>query len=151
MSYTAGDVAGVELYDSGIGFAIPAWQAEPAAATMARGVNIRRGVLGVRITAVDAKHLRIAAVADPSPAKTAGLAAGDELLAIDDRPVTTWPEMHRRLALRAAGEAVALTIRRADRTLYADAVLAAPEAVGPFPAPSEEEGRPSPANAPGNR
>ncbi|MGB9624889.1 MAG: S1C family serine protease [Phycisphaerae bacterium] len=151
MSYTAGDLAGVELYDSGIGFAIPAWQVEPAAATMARGVNIRRGVLGVRITAADARRLRIAAVAEPSPAKAAGLAAGDELLAIDDRPVTTWSEMHRRLVLRAEGEAVALTIRRADRTFYADAVLAAPEAIGPFPAPSEREGRPSPATAPRSR
>jgi len=151
MSYAAGDLAGVELYDSGIGFAIPAWQAEPAAATMARGVNIRRGVLGVRMAVVDGKRLRIAAVADPSPAKTAGLAAGDELLAIDDRPVTTWPEMHRRLALRGEGEAVALTIRRADRTFYADAILAAPEAVGPFPATSEREDRPSPAEAPRNR
>jgi len=151
MSYAAGDLAGVELYDSGIGFAIPAWQAEPAAATMARGMNIRRGVLGIRMALADGKRLRITAVADPSPARTAGLAAGDELLAIDDRPVTTWPEMHRRLALRAEGEAVALTIRRAGRTFYADAILAPPEAVGPFAAPSGRRDRLPPADAPDNR
>jgi S1-C subfamily serine protease len=133
MSYTPGDLAGAELYDSGIGFAVPAWQAEPAGMALAKGTSIRRGLLGIRVDMSGQKALRLVSVADPSLAKTAGLTAGDELVAIDDRPLNGWADLQHRLAFRAEGEAVALTIRRAGQSIQTDAVLAPPEALGPFP------------------
>lgn len=142
MSYSPGDLAGVELYDSGIGFAVPTWQTEPAAARLAKGENVRRGVLGIKIDMMSRKTLRIVAVAAPSPAKTAGLLPGDELVAIDDQPLNSWPDMQHRLAFRADGDAVALTIRRAAQTIQTDATLAASEDIGAFPNASPEDGKP---------
>lgn len=139
MSYSPGDLAGVELYDSGIGFAIPAWRAEPAALRLAKGAGIRRGVLGVRLDPRGGRRgVRVIEVADPSPAHDAGIEAGDLLVAVDDRPVRNLMDVQRSIGLRAAGEPVALTIRRGIQRRLTDAVLAPIDKVGTF-APTEDE------------
>jgi regulator of sigma E protease len=65
------------------------------------GINFYRP----RIPAVIAK------VSPDSPAATAGLSAGDEILAIADRPIATWPEVVQ--TVRAApGVPLAFVVRR---------------------------------------
>ncbi|MBN1488274.1 MAG: trypsin-like peptidase domain-containing protein, partial [Phycisphaerae bacterium] len=142
MSYSAGELAGIELYDSGIGFAVPAWHATPSAQRLAHGENIVRGVLGVRIGPGAVEGLSIVDVIAGSPAQAAGIEAGDELTAIDDAPVRDPAELARRMAFRAAGEAVALTVRRGGRPLHLDAILADPANLGPEARPREAESPP---------
>lgn len=132
MSYSPGDLAGMEFYDSGIGFAVPAWRAEPAALRLAEGRDIRRGMLGVRLDRTAMGGVRVLAVAEPSPARTADIRSGDEIIAIDDEPVATYPDIQRRLAFRADGEAIAITLRRDGKVVYSDAVLATAESLGAF-------------------
>jgi len=135
MSYSPGDTAGNELYDSGIGFAIPLWQAEPSALRLVQGETIRRGILGVRLVPVDGGGLRIESVVEASPAEAAGLKAGDLLTAIDDKPVRIPLDLQRRIAFREAGERVALTVIREGRMFYTDARLIDADKLRPENAP----------------
>ena len=124
MSYEPGELAGAELYDSGIGFAIGPWAIETIGPRLARGESIVRGILGVSVSPVRGA-LRIEAVASGSPAESAGMRPGDELVAIDDRAVKGPADLRRVLAFRAAGEAIAVTVRREGKLVHTDATLAA--------------------------
>lgn len=125
MSYMPGELAGVEQYDCGIGFAIPAGQADLAGKRLGQKISTRRGFLGIHLGSEGGAGLRILRIADRSPAQTAGLQVGDELVALDEIPIANYPDMQRRLAFRAAGDLIAITVRREGRVVHTDATLAA--------------------------
>lgn len=129
-------IAGIEWYNSGIGFAVPHEHAAPAAMELAEGHNLRRGYLGVSFDRRPEAALRILAVHDPSPAARAGLATGDIIEAFEDQPVSNYAQLSRILRGRAAGKWVTLRIRRGDRSFTRDVILAVPEDVGPAPVAS---------------
>ncbi len=133
MGLQPGELSGVEFYDSGIGFAIPYMQVATAARELAVGHNLRQGILGVAIDRRSVKTIRIAGVGDPSPARRAGLQAGDEIIAIDNQPINNYPELKRLLRPRCAGQWVTLRIRRGQSELDISVILAVPEDIGAVP------------------
>lgn len=149
MGMGASQMAGVELYDSGIGFAVPPWQLLTSAKDLAVGHNLRRGLLGVRLDTRQGKGLRVVATADPSPARRSGIEAGDLIAAVDGLKVESYPELTRIMRSRLAGQRVTISIQRDDREIEIPVVLAVPEDLGEL-APDEVDPllEPPPATEP---
>lgn len=147
MGMGSGLLAGVEWYDSGIGFAIPHGQAFSSARDLAVGHNLRRGLLGLRVDPRFRRGVRVAGMGVPSPAQRAGLADGDVIVAIDGKPVREYAELQRIMAARLAGEKVVLRIKRGEEQLDLTLVLAVPEDIGEVPGGGEEEAQTRPAQS----
>jgi len=121
-----GQLLGINTNRLGEGFylAIPADEAlRGRVDALARGESVRAPQLGIAITpghvarrlrrAVglpDTEGLLIRGVAEDSPAARAGLASGDLIVAAAGQPVRTVDDLSG--ALRAAGEAIELTVLR---------------------------------------
>lgn len=139
-----GQLTGVEWYDSGIGFAVPRRQIDVAADELARGRNLRPGLLGIGL----ARHpsaIIVAGCGDPSPALRAGIQPGDQLLAIDDQPVSSFAQLKRVLRPRSAGSRVIVHVRRDGQEIELPLTLATSEDIGPVTAP---EAPPQPGSQP---
>jgi serine protease Do len=121
MGHSPGELAGVELYDSGVGFCITADQVRYALDRLARGEDIEPGRIGAWMGPAD-EGLRIIAVADPSPARSADVRVGDIVR-----------HLRRLLRPRAAGEHILLTIQRGDDRLSVPLQLARIADIGPPP------------------
>lgn len=133
MGMGTGEMAGVELYDSGIGFAVPGWLLRRAAEDLAVGHNIRRGMLGIAIQPTKTGGVGVAGVADPSPAQRAGIQAGDEIIAIEGIAISDHQSMQRTLRSRRAGERITVRVRRQAGEQDIKLVLAVPEDLGKMP------------------
>lgn len=108
----------------------------PMDATLARFGVLRaeqpgRGAsLGVRLRKDDGRAV-LATVLRGGAAERAGLAPGDELLAVDDRRVRDADALRAAMRRHAPGAAVPVLVTRRDRVLRVEAVLdpAAPDSV----------------------
>jgi len=138
-------IAGVEWYDSGIGFAIPRRRVRESAADLAVGHNLRRGLIGVQLDSRSRGTVRVIAVADPSPALRAGMLAGDEIIAVAGQETRDYPELRRAIRSRRAGEWIDVHIRRNNQEMNLRVILAVPEDIGPMqPVPGTQPGVPEP-------
>lgn len=146
MGMTQGEMAGVELYDSGLGFVVPHAQAALSAKDLAVGHNLRRGLLGVAIDPRLPTKVVVSGVADPSPARNAGIRVSDQITAIDEQPVEILADLRRVLAARLAGEWIKIRLRRDGRDLDLELILAVPEDLGPLP----QQAPPAPVDMPGD-
>ncbi len=80
--------AGVEWYDSGIGFAIPLAGADALIEKLKKGESVYPAFLGVRTEADPAKRgVRVVEVIVDTAASEAGLGHGDIILKLNDEPV----------------------------------------------------------------
>jgi serine protease Do len=141
MGMGGGAMAGVEWYDSGIGFAIPHAQVASSAESLAVGHNLRRGLLGIQLNPHASGGVPITNMADPSPASRAGLQIGDVVLAIDDAEIGTYPDLQRLLGGRLAGERIRVKIKRGSEEMELPVVLAVPEDIGPLKPPASAPSR----------
>jgi serine protease Do len=125
MAGAGGSLAGAEWYDSGIGFAIYKSVLDAVYQRLIEGQIIEPGRIGVvlepekvdeSMSAIEklipSHGVRIAVVADPSPAKLANLKVGDKIIALDGMPTGDLLELQRRLSDRAAGETIRVTLNR---------------------------------------
>ncbi|MEO7070066.1 MAG: PDZ domain-containing protein [Nostocoides sp.] len=69
--------------------------------------------LGIKVT----QRVSVADFPDVSPARTAGIAKGDYIVAIDGTPVVTVEDIRPAIAKHAIGEKVAVTVDRAGKRL----------------------------------
>ena len=122
-----GEMAGVEWYDSGIGFAVPLEQINRVLDRLKKGEDLSPGLIGVSLRPGDPYTTEpvIAACHPKSPAAEAGIKPGDKILAIDGVRVSSQSEMKHQLGPRYAGEKVALTILRGKERLELSAELVA--------------------------
>ena len=99
--------------------------------------------LGIRLKA-DGGHTRVTHVLADGPAYTAGIYAGDELVALDGFRVDE-DRLKARLAERGPGDSVTLSLFRRDELLHIPVTLsAAPHdklVITQVDAPSEEQRR----------
>lgn len=144
------EMAGAGLYDSGVGFVIGIEQIRRVQTRLARGESIVPGKFGAAIQDAEPGGVRIKAVAEPSPAHQAGMLAGDRIVEIDGQPIARVDTLMRLMSLRAAGEAVTITLMRDEQRMTFRVTLHSISAIGPFPAPPSDEpaaSRPSTAPA----
>ena len=151
----AGRDAGVEWYDSGIGFAATIADIPELVERMKQGESLHRGWLGV---ALEPSHLgpgaKLAGTPKEGVAMQAGLRKGDVILAIDGIPVKNGFHLQMLVSSRMGGDAVGLKVQKkreeepvsltvllvdvpqAERAENKDAELPAS-----FPLPEKKEGR----------
>jgi len=133
--------AGVEWYDSGIGFAIPLTAEDDFVASLKRGENIYPAFLGVRTKPnLEGSGLRVTEVVTESPASQAGLKNDDVILTIGGIPVDDLQGLRRVLYRHEAGESIPLQFRRSDEKAQTVTVL-----LGRVPPP---QGAPPPLQPP---
>lgn len=119
---TAGMNLGTELYDAGIGFAVPMEDILRVLPRLERGETLVPGVLGIGYASRDpfTGEPRIATCRPGSPAAKAGLRAGDLIVAAGGQPLRRIAELRHVLAPLYAGDAVDLTVERRPATTPED-------------------------------
>ena len=128
LSPMASDVlAGVEWYDSGIGFAVPLEDIDRVLPRLEKGEDLYGGLLGISMKGIDiyADPPILAAVEPNSPAYLAGLKPGDTVIEIDGRKIVRQAELRHRLGPHYAGDKVKLVVQRGNERLEKTVELAA--------------------------
>jgi S1-C subfamily serine protease/predicted esterase len=131
-----GETAGVEWYDSGIGFAIPFDDVVAALPRLKQGKDLRRGRLGITAKSSEQYGVppTVGAVATDSPAAKAGMQPGDVILEIDGVPTPDFNKLQTLLGPKYEGDVVSLKVRRDKKEIKLDGLtligdLAAPPTV----------------------
>jgi serine protease DegQ len=126
----------------GIGFAVPINMAMAVVNQLIEFGEIRRGLLGVRITdltpdVVEALDLQISvgavvsSVEPGSPAERGGIEAGDIIVAIDGNAITDAADLRNTIGLTRAGSQVEIGLIRENRRLDYDVTIGnAPDLAG---------------------
>jgi serine protease Do len=88
-SRAEGETAGVEWYDSGIGFAVPLEDILRVLPRLKQGQDLRRGLLGITPQSTDLYSTppTIGSILPDSAAARAGLQVGDVILEVNSKPV----------------------------------------------------------------
>ena len=122
----------------GIGFAIPSNMAQASVRQLAEHGEVRRGELGVVIQDLTPELAAafglqgsggalLARIVPGSAADTAGLAAGDIVVAVDGRPIRTGGALRNAIGLLPVGERMTLDIIRNGRPMSVHATIAGAE------------------------
>jgi serine protease Do len=151
----AGRDAGVEWYDSGIGFAATIADIPAIVGQMQQGMVLHRGWLGVSL---DPAHLgpgaRLSGTPKDGVAAQAGLRMGDVILEVDGVAVRNGPHLQMLVSSRMGDEYVALrvqqkreaepvvmTVQLANMPLGERAAGGDADLPASFPLPEKGEGR----------
>lgn len=114
-----GETAGVDVYDGGIGFAVPL---EDVLATLPRlkeGKDLRRGLLGVSPQGTDVYNAVpvIGAIQPDSAAARAGLQVGDKITEINGKKVTNYSTLQHIMGPMYESDELALKVLRGDKEM----------------------------------
>ncbi len=112
-------VAGVEWYDSGIGFAVPLDHVLRVLPRWSEGKDLHAGILGINLKGNDpyTQPAVIAACRVNSPAYDAHLQAGDTIVEINGKPVTRQAQLKQELNRFYAGDKIRLVVMRSDQRI----------------------------------
>ena len=120
-----GELAGVEWYDGGIGFAIPFADVLKSLDRLKGGKDLYPGLLGIYLKGSDIyegapiiDRMRFGA-----PAQEAGLKVGDVLTEVDGRPVVRHAQVLHVLGNKYAGDKISIKARRGETTVSATVTL----------------------------
>jgi len=142
MAQRPGELAGVEMYDSGVGFAVPKAKVDEIVAALQEGRSLYRGWLGIQLNG-RAPGVVIGKLADPSPMKSAGAQPGDRIVEANGKPVKHFGHLVQALYMIPAGERVHLKIDRDESSYEVDVTLARNTELGPLPQDEPEPFDPS--------
>ena len=140
-------MAGVEWYDSGIGFAIPMESVLASVERLRAGEDLKRGLLGVTFSsaAIYGTKPELDLLRYDSPAEKAGLQKGDVVLSVDGKPTERVAQVKHALGNKYAGDSLSLVVDRNGKEKSVDVVLVAklppwePGFLGILPARSSRE------------
>jgi serine protease Do len=108
------ETAGIEWYDSGIGFAIPLEDVYAVLPRLREGKNLHRGLLGVTPKTGDLYGAppTVGSVAPESAADKSGIKPGDVIKEMDGKPVLNQAQLLHMIGPKYEGDTVALKIVR---------------------------------------
>jgi S1-C subfamily serine protease len=113
------ETAGIEWYDSGIGFAIPLEDVYAVLSRLREGKDLHRGILGVTPKAQPdgkfdqyAPNPTVGTVSPGSAAEKAGIKPGDVIKELDGKPVLNQAQLLHMIGPKYEGDAVALKLVR---------------------------------------
>lgn len=121
-----GETAGLEWYDSGIGFAVPLEHVFAVLPRLRAGHDLHKGLLGITPKGTDqfGAALTINTVTPESTAAKSGIKAGDVILSIDGKATANQAQAYHVLGQKYEGDKVTIKIKRGDQELdFADLVL----------------------------
>lgn len=154
MAGGGGELAGVEWYDSGIGFGV---RAEIVAARVERlraGRDLLRGVMGVNLEQADPvvgdnaePGIAIRGILQPGPAEAAGLREGDRITGLDGVETPRLIDLRRALATRVRGDEVEVAYLRDGKSATVRIALVDPAETGPPREPATQPGASQPATS----
>ena len=115
----AGRTAGVEWYDSGIGFAIPMADILGTLPRLKTGTDLLPGLMGITLRAgnVYASAAIIDRVRFNSPAEKAGLQPGDVIANVDGQPIRRLVQVRNALGNKYAGDTISVVVRRGEKSV----------------------------------
>jgi len=121
-----GELAGVEWYDSGIGFAVPISDILPRLDVWKEGTDLRPGLLGVSLKGNDVivDPPAIGAVRYNSPAQQAGIEAGDVIVKAAGTEIVRQAQLKHILGGLYAEDTVSLTVKRGEEEIDVELTLA---------------------------
>ena len=122
-----GELAGVEWYDSGIGFAVPLDEFLNRIDQLKEGEDLLPGQLGVALKGSDiyADPATIAVCSGGSPADKAGLRTNDEIIAFDGSEITRQAQLKHAMGPLYAGDVVDIVVSRDGERLEFSVTLVA--------------------------
>lgn len=118
-----GETAGVEVYDGGIGFAIPLEDINRVLPRLKEGKDLKRGLLGINPQGADAYNFppTIGAIQPDSAAARAGLAIGDKIIEVtvggETKKVPNYSTLQHILGPLYEGDEISLKVVRGDQEL----------------------------------
>jgi S1-C subfamily serine protease/predicted esterase len=119
-----GQTAGFEMYDSGLGFAVPLEDVNAILPRLKEGTDLKRGIFGVNIQTQDPYTTKpiVASVESGSAADKAGVQPGDRIAEIDGKPVETQVQLQMRLGSKYEGDTISVKIERGGKEIDLPAV-----------------------------
>ena len=117
------ELAGVEWYDSGIGFAVPLEDINKVLPRLEKGEDLHPGLMGISLKPGDmfADPAVIAAVRPNSPAGRAGFKAKDKVVEIDGHPIATQVQLKHLMGPLYGGDKIRVVVlhgkERIEKTL----------------------------------
>src|SRR5262249_40704640 len=115
-----GETAGVEWYDSGIGFAIPLEDINATLPRLREGKDLRRGLLGITMQGGEQAPATVATIAPESAAQKAGLKPGDTIVEINGQKIELQSQLMHMLGGKYEGDKIAITVKRGGETIKLD-------------------------------
>lgn len=123
------DTAGIEWYDSGIGFAVPLEDLNAVLEKFKQGKDLRRGLLGVTFQNAQEPYFDpplIENVTPDSAAAKLGLQPGDRIVKVDGKPVLHITGLQFALGPKYDGDRISLTVIREGKEVeFKDVTLTA--------------------------
>ena len=115
----AGRTAGVEWYDSGIGFAIPMADILATLPRLKSGKDLLPGLMGITLKAGDvyASAAVIDRVRFNSPAEKSGLQPGDVIASVDGQVIKRLVQVRHALGNKYAGETITVLVKRGEKSV----------------------------------
>lgn len=112
--HAEGETAGIEWYDSGIGFAIPLEDILAALPRLKQGQDLKKGVLGIQAKGQDRYGTvpEIASVAPGSAAAKVGMKPGDIVKEVDGKKVANMAQVLHALGTKYEGDSISIKLQR---------------------------------------
>lgn len=133
-----GDTAGIEWYDSGIGFAIPLDDINAVLPRLKGGKDLGRGVLGFNPKEPEEMYnvpVTVGGIAPDSAAAKADLKVGDVITHIDGKPVPHFSGLKHLLGPKYEGDEISLTVTRDGKEMKFEKVALGSAATAAFAQP----------------
>lgn len=126
------ELAGIEWYDSGIGFAVPFADVLKNLDQLKEKKRLKPGLMGISFESGDiyAVAPKVAMVAPGTPVSKTGVEIGDVVVAVNGRPVQRLAQLKHIIGPLYSGENVEVTCVREDKRLEFEFALV--DEVAPF-------------------
>ncbi|MBA4067709.1 MAG: hypothetical protein C0501_29195 [Isosphaera sp.] len=113
-----GETAGSDVYDGGIGFAVPLEDVFAVLPRLKKGADLKRGLLGINPQGPTYNAAPVVGAVQPdSAAARAGIQAGDTIREIDGKPVPDFNTVQHVLGPRYDGDVITVKVSRGGKDI----------------------------------